>query len=119
MTEQLGYGTVVETSTLPLAPAEVSGILSGEPRIAQAETGVWNGIATGVWEITPGVVSDVELDELFVVLSGKATVEVKATVEREGTTFTIAAGDFVRLYAGMQTVWTIHETLRKVYFIGS
>ncbi len=119
MNGQLGYGTVVDASNLPLTQTEVSGIQSGNPRIAQADTGVWNGVAIGVWEITPGVVSDVELDEVFVVLTGRATVQVEATPEREASEFTIAAGDFVRLYAGMRTVWVIHETLRKVYFIGT
>ncbi|MFD7735632.1 cupin domain-containing protein, partial [Kitasatospora phosalacinea] len=29
----------------------------------------------GIWQITPGVVTDTEADEVFVVLSGRATVE--------------------------------------------
>jgi uncharacterized cupin superfamily protein len=65
----------------------------------------------GVWEMTPGVMSDVESDEVFVVLSGSATVEF----DDEGETLHIEAGDVVRLAAGARTVWSVTETLRKVY----
>lgn len=119
MTEQLGYGSVVKATTLSLTRTEVTGIRAGSPRIAQADTGLWKDIATGVWEITPGVVSDVELDEVFVVLTGRASIAVEATADHEATTFTISSGDVVRLYAGMRTIWTVEETLRKVYFIGT
>ena len=32
------------------------------------------GAAVGVWEMTPGVATDVEEDEVFVVLSGSASI---------------------------------------------
>ena len=66
----------------------------------------------GVWEMTPGAMTDVEVDEVFVVLSGAATVEfdrARAAAHRA------RAGSVVRLTAGMRTTWTVHETLRKVY----
>ncbi|MBM9617216.1 cupin domain-containing protein [Streptomyces zhihengii] len=66
----------------------------------------------GVWQITPGVVTDTEADELFVVLSGSATIEVEG-----GTAFTVGPGDMAVLRAGDRTTWTVHETLRKVYAI--
>lgn len=64
----------------------------------------------GVWEITPGVVTDTEADEAFVVLSGRATVAIDG-----GPTLTLAPGTVAVLRAGDQTVWTVTETLRKVY----
>ena len=55
--------------------------------------------------------SDVEADEVFVVLSGAATVEFD-----DGTaSLTLGPGDVVHLAEGARTVWTVTETLRKVY----
>ena len=62
--------------------------------------------------MTPGAMRDVEADEVFVVLAGAATVEF----DRPGAAADRAApGSVVRLEAGMRTVWTVRETLRKVY----
>ena len=76
-----------------------------------AGTEVCGGLEIGVWEMTPGVMTDVEADEVFVVLSGSATIEFA-----DGTaTLRVGPGDVVRLAAGAETVWTVAETLRKVY----
>ncbi len=66
----------------------------------------------GVWEITPGVVEDTEEDEVFVVVRGRATVEVEG-----GETFELAPGILGVLERGQRTRWTVHETLRKAYAI--
>lgn len=85
--------------------------LGGTPTTGAAAVGNFEGLEVGVWEMTPGVMSDVEADEVFVVLSGSATVEFG-----DGSApLTLAAGDVVRLAAGAETVWTVTETLRKVY----
>ncbi|HET8896428.1 MAG TPA: cupin domain-containing protein, partial [Protaetiibacter sp.] len=70
-----------------------------------------DGAEVGVWEITPGVASDVEEHEVFVVLSGRATITFDGRLEP----IAVRAGSVVRLEAGMRTTWTVHETLRKVY----
>jgi uncharacterized cupin superfamily protein len=63
--------------------------------------------------MTPGVMSDVEADEVFVVLTGSALVEFD-----DGTTpLHVSSGDVVRLAGGARTVWTVTETLRKVYLV--
>ena len=64
--------------------------------------------------MTPGVMNDVEADEVFVVLSGAATVEFAGGSD----TLELGPGDVVRLAAGAETVWTVTETLRKVYLAG-
>lgn len=95
----------------PLDPAQ---IVSGTPETAElalAESADGR-IVRGVWEITPGVVTDVELDEMFVVLSGRATIEIEG-----GPTIEVKAGDVAFLGEGAKTTWTVHETLRKVYQI--
>ncbi|MCV7356923.1 cupin domain-containing protein [Mycolicibacterium fluoranthenivorans] len=86
---------------------------------SSARTGVhtlteFGGLELGIWEMTPGVMTDVEADEVFVVLSGAATVEFA-----DGTApLALGPGDVVRLAAGAETVWTVTETLRKVYLAG-
>jgi uncharacterized cupin superfamily protein len=94
-----------------LAPSDV---LAGEPRTASTELWSAGGAEHGIWEITPGTVTDVEADELFVVLSGRATIAFE-----DGPTLEVGPGDACRLRAGQRTVWTVHETLRKVYAIVS
>lgn len=91
-------------------------VLAGDPRVHAAviHTSADGRIERGVWEITPGVVTDVEADELFVVICGRATLEV----EQLGA-FDVGPGDVVVLEEGWRTRWTVHETLRKVYQITS
>ncbi|MEU1297476.1 cupin domain-containing protein [Streptomyces sp. NPDC005840] len=95
----------------PLDPAR---IVSGTPEVTGRV--VWESDdgrrLRGVWQITPGTVTDTEADELFVVVSGSATIEVEG-----GRTFTVGPGDLAVLREGDRTTWTVHETLRKVYAI--
>lgn len=67
-------------------------------------------VSSGIWQHTPGTTADVEADEVFVVLSGRATIAFD-----DGRTVEAGPGDMVELRAGERTVWTVHETLRKVY----
>ncbi|MER7394754.1 cupin domain-containing protein [Streptomyces sp. NPDC000151] len=66
----------------------------------------------GIWQITPGVVTDIEANELFVVVSGRATIEVEG-----GSVLDVGPGDACFLREGDRTRWTVHETLRKAYHI--
>jgi uncharacterized cupin superfamily protein len=81
-------------------------IVAGDPVTSSLELGGGRGI----WEITPGVVTDVESDEIFVVLSGRATIAVEG-----GATIEVGPGDVGLLAEGARTTWIVHETLRKVY----
>ena len=49
-------------------------IISGNPRVGTAELGQLGQVSIGVWEMSPSVTTDVEVDEFFIVLSGRATV---------------------------------------------
>lgn len=102
----------VELSDAPLPPDAVVG---GSPAPADGEIAIWStqaGVATGVWRCTPGVFTDVEVDETFIVLSGMATIEPEG-----GKAVEVKAGDVCVLPAGLHTTWTIHETLLKVYVL--
>lgn len=65
----------------------------------------------GIWEMSIGSATDVEEDEVFVVLSGHASIHFAA----DDRTIVVGTGDVVRLTAGMQTTWTVTETLHKIY----
>ncbi|MFF9275520.1 cupin domain-containing protein [Streptomyces griseosporeus] len=95
----------------PLDPAQ---IVSGSPEVSGKV--VWESAdgrqVRGVWQITPGVVTDTEADELFVVVGGSATIEVEG-----GPVLRVGPGDMAVLCAGDRTTWTVHETLRKAYAI--
>lgn len=92
-------------------PVPAEQCLGGEPRTGTAELGKFGELTVGVWEMTPGVMRDVEAEEVFVVLSGTATVGF----DDGSPAITLSAGDVVRLAKGTKTVWTVTETLRKVY----
>ncbi|MEV5486594.1 cupin domain-containing protein [Streptomyces bobili] len=95
----------------PLDPGQ---IVSGAPEVSGkvvSESADGRQVR-GIWQITPGVVTDTEADELFVVISGSATVEVEG-----GATLRVGPGDMAVLRAGDRTTWTVHETLRKAYAI--
>jgi uncharacterized protein len=104
----------VPTGDVRLSPDELdpAQILAGSPRVSSIE--LWSSPdgtqSRGIWEITPGTVTDVERDEIFVVLSGRATVEVEG-----GATIELVPGSVCLLADGAKTIWIIHETLRKVY----
>ncbi|WP_433374925.1 cupin domain-containing protein [Streptosporangium sp. CA-115845] len=104
----------VPTGDVQLSPDELEPdqILAGSPRVSSIE--LWSSPdgrqSRGIWEITPGTVADVERDEMFVVLSGRATLEVDG-----GATLELVPGSVCLLAEGAKTVWIVHETLRKVY----
>lgn len=95
---------------MPLEAIDPGVIVTGSPGAGAAPLAVLDTVEIGVWEMSSGTARDTEVDEVFVVTAGRATVEVLG-----GPTYDIAAGDIVRLNAGDQTTWIVHESLRKVY----
>jgi uncharacterized cupin superfamily protein len=106
-------GIVTDAASLALAlePVPAEQVVEGSPRTGFVEL----TDTIGVWEHTPGVSTDVEADEVFVVLSGSATVSFDDPALEP---IELRAGAVARLTAGMRTVWTVRETLRKVYILG-
>jgi uncharacterized cupin superfamily protein len=58
-----------------------------------------------------------ETDELFIVLSGHARIECAGNDPGlpQPLQLEVGPGSVVRLAAGARTVWTVMETVRKVY----
>lgn len=104
-----GVAAAVELEDVP-----AEDVVSGSPRQGVAELGGIGGAETGIWELRGGVVTDTEVDELFVVLSGAATIEVLDGADA-GRTFEVGPGDVMRLVAGTRTRWTVEDHIRKVY----
>ena len=108
---------VLEVAALELGPASAlpaAQVLEDEPAVAERTlaTSADGRRETGVWEISPGVSTDVEAEETFVVISGRATVEIE-----DGPTLELAPGVVGAFPAGARTTWRVTETLRKVYTV--
>ena len=116
----LAVNAAVHAAEVPLEheavpPAEVE---SGSPATASIELVAEGGSRIGLWEITPGVVTDTEADEVFVVLSGRGRVEfLEGDEVAPRAALELVPGTVGRLAAGTRTRWTISETLRKVYIL--
>jgi uncharacterized cupin superfamily protein len=64
----------------------------------------------GLWEAGPGIDTDTEADEVFLVLAGAGSVAFE-----DGSTIALRPGVLVRLREGDRTTWTITDRLRKLY----
>jgi uncharacterized cupin superfamily protein len=114
--DAFGSTFAVDVLSLELEPEELdpSQVVAGAPALGnrtlfESDDG---RVIRGVWECTPGISTDVEQDELFVVVAGRASVAVEG-----GPTLLLAPGVVGILERGAKTVWTVTETLRKVYQI--
>jgi uncharacterized cupin superfamily protein len=106
----------MSVAEVDLVPDELDpeSVLDGDPQVSSLE--LWASAdgtqSRGIWQITPGVVTDVEVQEMFVVVSGRATIVIEG-----GPTLEVGPGDVGFFEAGACTTWTVHETLRKVYHV--
>ena len=106
--------TVADARAVELGPDPIDPelIVSGSPVASAADIAEGrSGAVTGVWRIEPGVVTDTEVEETFVVLEGRATIE------HDGESYELRPGSVCVFAAGAETKWTVHETLLKVYVI--
>jgi uncharacterized cupin superfamily protein len=93
-------------------PVDAADVLGGRPTTGTLPLSDAAGVELGIWEITSGIVTDIEADEVFVVLSGRGRVELD-----DGSSIALGAGTVVRLRAGDRTRWIVYETLRKIYVL--
>lgn len=112
MTALPAAGTAVAELGLAHAPLPADEVVAGAPTTAIVVLDDTGDREIGIWEMTPGTATDTETDELFVVLSGRATI---AFDEPSLPSLEVGPGSVVRLAEGMRTTWTVMETLRKVY----
>ncbi len=114
MTSISSFAVHIPDADLEPDPLDPEQVLAGSPEVSG--TVLWESEdgkqIRGIWQITPGTVTDTEANELFVVVSGRATIAVEG-----GATFDVGPGDACVLREGDRTTWTVHETLRKAYHI--
>ena len=106
------YVVPATTQELTPDPLDPDQVVSGNPQVSIHELLDTEALAVGIWQHTAGVSTDVEVDEIFVVLGGRATIEVDG-----GPTLEVGPGDVGVLEAGAKTTWTVHDDLRKIYVI--
>ena len=97
----------IELDHQPVDPEQV---VEGSPTtgiLALAELDDWE---VGVWELSPGTVNDVEVDEVFIVIAGHAILR-----REDGSETELVPGSVGRLEDGEETEWRVLETLRKIY----
>lgn len=118
MITTLDAGQALRVNRLELdhepVPADQAG--GGDPTTAVVELGVISGVELGVWEMGTGTMYDVEAEEIFVVTAGRGKVVIEAYGDMPAHSADLEPGTIMRLGAGMKTVWTVTEPLRKVYF---
>lgn len=102
--------TSASSAQVPVEPLAADVVLAGTPESGVLPLPSPPGLEVGIWEHTVGTTTDVEVDEVFVVISGRATI-----APADGPPIEVGPGDVVVLPEGTATTWTIHETLRKVY----
>jgi len=100
---------VAELTSTPLAADQV---VAGSPDVHMMSLYEGPDIGVGIWQHSAGASTDVEADEMFIVLCGRATVQIAGA-----PTIDVGPGDVGFLPAGARTTWTVHETLRKVYIV--
>ena len=101
------------TLVLDLHDLPADQVVAGTPRVGSVELGTIGDGSVGVWEHSPGVSTDVEADEFFIVLSGAGGV----AFDNGTPPLALKAGTVGRLAAGTATTWTVTETLRKIYVL--
>ncbi|WP_297603655.1 cupin domain-containing protein [Microcella sp.] len=112
MSLPLDAATVLQALELELEhePVDAEQVVDGSPTTGIAALTELDDWEVGVWEITPGTVTDVEVDEIFIVLRGHATLQ-----RGDGSEVELVAGSVGRLDDGEETTWVVHDTLRKIY----
>jgi uncharacterized cupin superfamily protein len=95
---------------VPLAPVDAAQVRAGAPQAGAAVLWRQGDLEVGVWEHSVGTSTDVEADETFVVVSGRARIDVEG-----GDSVDVGPGDVVHLDEGARTTWTVTQPLRKVF----
>lgn len=89
--------------------------ISGDPSTAATRLGEIFGAEFGIWEMSAGTMTDVEAEELFVVLSGTATVLIHEANGFAASELRLKPGSICQLSEGMHTTWVLDAPLRKMY----
>jgi uncharacterized cupin superfamily protein len=103
-----------DAAQAPLSHTELDAVRdpSGAVTTAVRALGVEGDMEVGIWEHSVGTSTDVEIEEIFVVLAGRGRVTCD-----QGGVIDLAPGVVGLLPAGARTTWEITEPLRKVWIV--
>jgi uncharacterized protein len=104
---------LADALTVPVKhePFEADQLVAGEPTSGWLPLAGIDGIEVGIWEMTPGTITDIEADEVLCVLAGEALIEF---LEPSAESIELRPGSLVRLQVGWRTRWTVTQTVRKI-----
>ena len=116
---ELEPGLLLEAATVALThePLPRAQVVAGSPTTATLVLDERDGREIGVWEMTPGTAIG-HRGGRGLRRAGRAARTVEFTAVAEGAVprpSSIGPGRSCGSSTGMQTTWTVHETLRKVY----
>ena len=112
LTAHVVHAAAMAVAEMASAPVGADQVVAGSPDVHVRSLYEGADLGIGIWQHSPGTSTDVEADEVFVVLSGQATVHIDGAPALH-----VGPGDVAFLPAGARTTWTVHETLRKVYIV--
>lgn len=95
---------------LPMQPLPDAQCPQGPVSTGVAVVAITDAYEVGVWEHEAGTSTDIETDEVFVVLSGTGRILLE-----DGGVLDLRPGVVGVLAVGTRTVWEIDEPLRKVW----
>lgn len=101
------------TDQLEPEPLDPQQVLFGNPKtsaLTLAESK--EGAESGLWRCTPGTVTDTEVEESFLVITGRGSIEFE-----DGSTVQLEPGVTHRFEGGEKTKWTVEETILKAFWI--
>ena len=107
----------VPGATLQAWPLPAELVMEGDPQASGAVLSKSDDArkVRGIWSCTPGKFRwNWTYDETVFMLSGRATVALSG-----GRVVELEPGDMAFFSSGEESVWTIHETLRKSFHADS
>ena len=109
----MNRSSIVAADVLPVEHRPLPAHLAVTPAVTTGNVQLDSiaGIVGGVWEHSCGVSTDVEQDEMFVIIAGRGRI-----VLEDGSVLALQPGTVGLLRAGEKTRWEIEEPLRKVWF---
>jgi len=103
------------TKKLEDEPLDLEQVQFGNPRtsvLTLVETK--EGSESGLWRCTPGTVTDTEVHESFLVITGRGTMEFE-----DGRSIELEPGVTVTFEGGEKTTWIVKETILKAFWIAA
>ncbi len=98
---------------IPTEHVPADQVTDGSPGTGSIPLTEWDDRDVGVWVMTPGSMTDVETDEVCIIIAGAGVVH--RTLNGVRVEQPLIAGTVLQLHSGEETLWIVTETIRKVY----